>query len=113
MDFANRSLDNPIEIDFGSPSLPDSSTCLLNHTRAGDSIGNSHSILSLFLINRLQDNPIELEDDNSVSSTDGLLIQSTRAGDTIGKPSYLLDLNDPSNLPQTTRSTLMMVLQRL
>ncbi|BCS01460.1 RING finger protein [Aspergillus luchuensis] len=69
------SSNNPIEIDFGSPSLPDSSTCLLNHTRAGDSI----------------DNPIELEDDNSVSSTDGLLIQSTRAGDTIDHPVYIDD----------------------
>ncbi|KAI2889408.1 hypothetical protein CBS63078_10208 [Aspergillus niger] len=64
------SFSNPIEIDFDSPSLPDSSTCLLYHGRAGDSI----------------DNPIEIEDDDSESSTDGLLTQLTRAGDTIDHP---------------------------
>ncbi|KAI2825395.1 hypothetical protein CBS147321_1043 [Aspergillus niger] len=73
---SSGSFSNPIEIDFGSPSLPDSSTCLLNQSRAGDSI----------------DNPIEIGDDDSVFSTDGFLTQLTRAGDTIDHPIYIDDV---------------------
>ncbi|KAL3256328.1 hypothetical protein ABHI18_007661, partial [Aspergillus niger] len=60
---SSGSLSNPINIDVGSPSSPDSSTCLLYHSRAGDSI----------------DNPIEIKDDDSSSSMDGFLTQLTRA----------------------------------
>ncbi|GLA21666.1 hypothetical protein AnigIFM62618_011697 [Aspergillus niger] len=72
---SSGSFSNPQNIDIGSSSSPDSSTCLLYRSRAGDSI----------------DNPIDIKDDNSSSSKDGFLTQLTRAGDTIDHPVYIDD----------------------